>query len=121
MTTNALDTTLAYFAAWTGGDFEAALRYVSPDIVCDAPPGSISGTEEFREFMGPFAGSLTSSKLLAAFGDQNTALIMYDTGTIQVADAPGAELHTVVDGTITSIKIIFDRLPFVQARSGQTG
>lgn len=112
----ALDTTLAYFDAWTGGNFEAALRHVAPDIVCDGPPGTLTGIDAFRAFMGPFAGSLVSSKLLAAYGDDRSALIMYDAATTLVPDAPGAELHTVVDGTIANIKIIFDRLPFIEAR-----
>ena len=113
----ALDTTISYFNAWTSGNFDQAIRYLSPAIVCNTPVGTITGSEAFRGFMGPFAGSLTSSKLLAAFGDENTALIMYDSATTIVADAPGAELHTVVDGSITSITIIFDRQPFQEARS----
>lgn len=58
----------------------------------------------------------TSSQLLAAFGDEDTALVMYDTSTRPVADAPGAELVTVRDGRIVRMKIIFDRLPFDAAR-----
>lgn len=120
MSTSALDTTLAYFTAWTGGDFDRALQYVSPEIVCRAPAGMITGRDAFRAFMGPFAGSLVSSELLAAFGDEHTALIMYDTSTQLVGNAPGAELHTVVEGMITAITIIFDRQPFVEARAGRT-
>lgn len=113
---SALDVSLAYFNAWTGGDFEEAVRHVSPDVVCDTPNGMLTGIEAFRGFMGPFAGSLVTSKLLAAYGDDHHALIMYDAGTTLVADAPGAELHTVTDQLITAIKIIFDRQPFVEAR-----
>lgn len=121
MTTSALDTSLAYYNAWTGGDFQAALGYISPGINCSTPAGAVTGITAFEGFMGPFAASLTSSKLLAAFGDEHTALIMYDAGTVLVGDAPGAELHTVADGRITSIKIIFDRQPFVEARSREQG
>lgn len=117
MTVSALDTTVNYFTAWTGGDFDKALQYVSPEIVCRAPAGMITGIDAFRAFMGPFARSLLSSELLAAFGDENTALIMYDASTQLVQNAPGAELHTVTDGLITSITIIFDRQPFVEARA----
>lgn len=117
MTVNALDTTINYFTAWTGGDFDKALQYVSGDVVCKGPAGVITGTEAFRAFMGPFAGSLVSAELLAAFGDEHSALIMYDASTQLVDNAPGAELHTVVDGVITVITIIFDRQPFVEARA----
>ncbi|QGN34583.1 nuclear transport factor 2 family protein [Microlunatus sp. Gsoil 973] len=117
MISTTLQTTLDYFNAWTGGDFEAALTYISPEISCQTPNGPIAGLPSFRGFMEPFARSLVAARLLAAFGDERTALIMYDTRTRLVDGAPGAELHTVSDGLITSIKIIFDRQPFVEARA----
>lgn len=113
----ALQVALAYHEAWTGGDFERAMTYVSPDIVCQAPPGPVTGAEEFRAFMGPFASTLRSSRLLAAYGDDDHALLMYDTETPVVASAPGAEWLTVADGRIVSMRIVFDRLPFERARS----
>jgi hypothetical protein len=66
--------------------------------------------------MGPFVQMVTGSALIAAFGDDRTALLMYDTGTVPVPGAPGAELITVADGTISQLRIIFDRLPFDAAR-----
>jgi len=116
-TTTALDISRAHFRAWTGGDFDAAMTYIAPDIVCHTPGGTLTGADSYAEFMGPFAGMLSSAELLAAYGDDNRALIIYDTVTAAVDDAPGAELHTVADGRITELKIIFDRLPFAQARA----
>lgn len=116
----ALRVSRAYFDAWTGGDFPAALHYIAPDIVCRTPGGPVEGAEAFAAFMGPFAGMLQHAELLAGYGDDRTALIMYDTATALVDDAPGAELHTVVDGMITAITIIFDRLAFAQARGEAT-
>ena len=112
----ALQTALAYHQTWTSGDFELAMTYVASDIVCEAPSGRLNGAEAFREFMGPFAQILTSSRLLAAFGDDETAVVMYDTDTVPVKDAPGAECLTVTDGKIRHLRIIFDRLPFEAAR-----
>lgn len=112
----ALQVTLEYFRTWTGGDFEAAMSLIAPEIVCHTPAGELTGAAAFADFMGPFAGMLRSAELLAGYGDENTAVIIYDAVTPAVADAPGAELHTVVDGRISRIKIIFDRLPFAQAQ-----
>lgn len=112
----ALATAVAYFQAWTGGDFEQAMTYVADDIVCQAPAGRLEGAEAFRAFMGPFSQIVTRAELLAAFGDDTTAVLIYDTDTVSVKDAPGAECHTVVDGRITHIRIIFDREPFTEAR-----
>jgi ketosteroid isomerase-like protein len=113
----ALDVALAYHRAWTGHDFEAAMQYLADDIVCQSPGGPIEGAEAFRGFMEPFSKILLESALVSAFGDASTALLMYDTRTVPVADAPGAELLTVHDGRITHLRIIFDRLPFTQARA----
>lgn len=112
----ALETALSYHRAWTSGDFELAMTHVSPDIVCQAPAGRLQGAEAFRGFMGPFAQTLTRSQLVAAFGDEHTAVLFYDTDTVPVLDAPGAECLTVADGKITHMRIIFDRLPFDAAR-----
>jgi ketosteroid isomerase-like protein len=112
----ALQVALAYYQAWTSHDFEQAMTYMAEDIVCQAPAGRLAGTEAFRGFMGPFVQMVTGSALIAAFGDDRTALLMYDTGTVPVPEAPGAELITVADGTISQLRIIFDRLPFDAAR-----
>jgi ketosteroid isomerase-like protein len=103
---------LAYFEAWTGKDMDGAMRFVADDIVCDAPAGRITGAAAYREFLAPFAGTLTGSSLIAAFGDDEQAVIVYDTSSPRVASAPGAECVTVVDGRITYSRFIFDRLPF---------
>lgn len=116
----ALHTALAYHRAWTSGDFEQAMTHVADDIVCQAPAGRLDGAEAFRGFMGPFAQILTSSRLVAAFGDDQTAVVVYDTDTVPVTDAPGAECLTVTDGKIRHMRIIFDRLPFDAARRRST-
>ena len=117
----ALETSLAYYEAWTGHDFDRAMTYIADDIVCRAPAGEIRGAEAFRAFMGPFSGILTRSGLIAAFGDDTTALMIYDADTQLVQDAPGAECHTVRDGRIVHIRIVFDRLPFEAARRAAAG
>ena len=112
----ALEISLAYYRAWTGKDLDRAMTYVADDVVCDAPAGRIEGAEAFRAFMEPFSQILTRDELTAAFGDERTSLLMYDTDTVPVSHAPGAECHTVDDGKITRVTIIFDRQPFTEAR-----
>lgn len=112
----ALETTLAYFEAWTNHDFDRALTHVADDVVCHTPAGRLDGAPALRAFMEPFSRIVTRSALVAAFGDEDTAVVMYDTATVPVPDAPGAEHHTVRDGRITAIRIVFDRLPFETAR-----
>jgi hypothetical protein len=124
MTTNtdspALRTALAYHHAWTSHDLDTAMSYIADDIVCDAPAGRLEGAAAYRSFMGPFVRILTRSTLIAAFGDDTTALIMYDTQTVPVTSAPGAECVTVSAGKITHSRFIFDRTPFDAARQAAT-
>ncbi|MBV8087778.1 MAG: nuclear transport factor 2 family protein [Chloroflexi bacterium] len=114
----ALQVSLAYYEAWTSHDFERAMTYIADDVVCQAPAGELRGADAFRGFMGPFTEILTRASLIAAFADDEKALLMYDADTRPVRDAPGAECHTVRDGKIVHIRIIFDRLPFEIVRRG---
>jgi hypothetical protein len=116
-TSPALQTALAYYQAWTGHDLDKAMRYIADDIVCDAPAGRLEGATAYRGFMGPFVQILRGATLIAAFGDEHTALIMYGTETVPVPSAPAAECVTVTDGKITHSRFIFDRAPFDAARS----
>jgi hypothetical protein len=66
--------------------------------------------------MEPFSHIVTRAELLAAYGDDDIAVLIYDTDTVPVPAAPGAERITVRAGKIVHIRIIFDRLPFEMAR-----
>jgi ketosteroid isomerase-like protein len=112
----ALQVALAYYQAWTSKDIDAAMRHLAEDVVCDAPAGRIEGVQAYRQFLGPFAEMLIDSELLAAFGDETKAVLVYDTRTPPVASGPGAECLTVRDGKIVHNRFIFDRLPFEAAR-----
>jgi ketosteroid isomerase-like protein len=119
-TSPALRIALAYYQAWTSHDLDKAMSYIADDMVCDAPAGRLAGAAAYRGFMGPFVQILTRSELLAAFGDKQTALIMYGTETVPVKSAPRAECVTVTDGKITYSRFIFDRAPFDAARQTAT-
>lgn len=84
----ALEVARDYFQAWTRHDFDTAMTYVSDDIVCQAPAGELTGAEAFRGFMEPFSRLLTRADLVAAFGDDTTAVLIYDTETLPVPHAP---------------------------------
>jgi len=112
----ALGVALAYYQAWSNKDLDLALSYVANDVVCDAPAGRIVGMDAYREFLAPFVQMLINSQMIAAFGDEERALVMYNTQTALVDNAPGAECVTVQDGKITYSRFIFDRAPFDAAR-----
>ncbi|MCD4853769.1 nuclear transport factor 2 family protein [Arthrobacter sp. AK01] len=112
----AVEIGVAYHRAWTNGDLDSAAEHLAESVTCHAPSGTFNGRAAVRAFMEPFAASLTSSRLLAVHGQDNEAILMYDTASRAVQSAPGAELYRVQDGQIVEIHIIFDRLPFALAR-----
>jgi hypothetical protein len=116
-TSPALQTALAYFQAWTSHDLDQAMSYIAGDIVCDAPAGRLEGADAYRGFLAPFVQILAGATMIAAFGDDQTALVMYDTQTVPVKSAPGAEYVTIRDGKITYSRLVFDRAPFDAARN----
>ncbi|AGZ39020.1 nuclear transport factor 2 family protein [Actinoplanes friuliensis] len=118
-TSPALKVALAHHRAWTAKDLDLAMSYLADAFVCDAPAGRLGSRDAYREFLTPFSRMLISSTLIAGFGDQEQALIMYDTTTPLVASGPGAECLTVRDGLITYSRFLFDRLPFEQARQAR--
>ncbi|MEH1129008.1 nuclear transport factor 2 family protein [Micromonospora sp. CPCC 206061] len=113
----ALQIALAYHEAWAGKDLDRAMSYIAEDVVCDAPAGRIEGAEAYRAFMAPFVQMLHDATMIAAFGDEEIALVMYDTATVPVPSAPGAECVTVKDGKITYSRFLFDRAPFQAAQA----
>ena len=115
-TSPALEVALAYYRAWTNKELDKAMSYIAEDIVCEAPAGRIEGAAAYRAFMAPFIEMLVSSNIIAAFGDEQTALVMYDTETIPVKSAPGAECVSVREGKISHSRFVFDRAPFEAAR-----
>jgi hypothetical protein len=116
----ALSVAMAYYRAWTGKDVDGAMAHVADDVVCEAPTGRIEGVEGLRQFMAPFAQMLTGSEVIAAFGDDTTAVLVYNPHTTLVRDAPSAECFTVGDGRVVHSLLIFDRTPFDAARRRAT-
>ena len=112
----ALQVALAYHRAWAGKDLEGAMSYIADDIVCDAPPGRLDGAEAYRDFLAPLVRMLIAAEMIAAYGDDDRALVMYDTRTTLVESGPGAEYVTVRNGKIIYSRFVFDRAPFDAAR-----
>jgi SnoaL-like domain len=117
--TESVEVALAYHRAWAGKDLDLAMSFIAPDIVCDAPAGRITGAEGYRAFLAPFVQMLVRTDLIAAYGDEERAVVVYDTETTLVPSGPAAECVTVRDGTIVYSRFIFDRLPFEAARQAR--
>ncbi|MGH3234144.1 MAG: nuclear transport factor 2 family protein, partial [Streptosporangiaceae bacterium] len=84
----ALATALAYHQAWTSKDIDRAMGHVADEIVCEAPGRRVAGAAAYRQFLAGFAQQLTGVEVIASFGDDRTAVLMYYPRTAAVTDAP---------------------------------
>jgi limonene-1,2-epoxide hydrolase len=110
----------AFTAAWTRHDMAAAARYVAADVVFDGPFAHLTGAEAYLEGLAAFARHVTGMRLLAAFGDDDQALIMYELTTDPFGTIRGAERFAVRDGRIQTDLLTFDSHPIRQAREAAT-
>jgi hypothetical protein len=111
----ALQVALAYYGAWAGKDLDSAMEWIADGIVCDAPAGRIEGAEAYRGFLLSFFKLLKRAELMASFGDDETALLLYDNETVPVPSAPSAAHFTVEGAKITRLRFVFDRVPYEAA------
>jgi hypothetical protein len=107
----------AYVNAITNRNVDAIIAISADDVICTSPMGRISGTEAFRGFHSGFARMLKKATVLAAYGDDEQAVIVYDAETQPVPSAVTAEIIKVRNGKIASTDVIFDATPFAGYRA----
>ena len=113
----AVDTAVAYFRAWTGGDIKKAEQYFADTLVCDAPrAGHVEGAATYKRVLEDFMKLVTGGTLIAAFGDDSSAMLYYEIESTMVKKTPIAEYVKVKDGKITYVRILFDQTPWHAAR-----
>ncbi len=118
MTNTAYDTVQKYHQAWTSGDVDAAMEYVSDQISCRAPGVDLDGKDAYRGFIGGFAPMLTGIEDIAEFADGDRVALFYYPQTASTATTPAAEYFTVSEGKITESVLIFDRLSYGPPEQG---
>lgn len=117
-TSTAAKAAVAYFEAWTTGDLDTAMPLVADDIVFTAPGvGPAQGAEAFRAFTERFLGMLKVATLIAAFGDDDRAVLFYETQTHPVPVSFVAEYLQFEDGKVASTHFVFDTAPYAAAAS----
>jgi ketosteroid isomerase-like protein len=100
----------AYYTAWTAGDFDEMMKWVSDDVVCETPSGLLAGARSFRKFWVDFVTrSVKQVELIALFGDIDSAVILYSCDLACAADQHVAELIRIRNGKISHSLMIYDR------------
>jgi len=104
------DLARAFTEAWTSRDMDTAARYIADDVVFDGPLGHTVGKKAYIEGLNGIAQAvaLTGVKIIATFGDDSQALIMYELLTGRFGALTCAKLFTIRDGTIQTDRLTFD-------------
>ena len=91
----ALQVAKTYVEAIARKDVDTIISVSADDVVCTSPIGQITGAERFRGFHGGFARMVKTVTILATYGDDQQAVVVYSADTHPVADAIVAELLKV--------------------------
>jgi ketosteroid isomerase-like protein len=110
---NPLSTVQAYHQAWTNGDIDEALTYVSDDVVCFAPDKDVTTKADWRDYLGSFVPMLTGTPEHTRMTDGARVALWYYPQTAATTTTLASELFTVREGQITEIRLAFDRLGYI--------
>jgi hypothetical protein len=110
---------LAFTEAWTSHDLATAAGYVAADVVFDGPLAHLTGFEAYMDGLARFARAVTGLHVIAALGDDDQSLIMYEVTTGPFGTLRCAECFTVKDGKIQTDTLTFDTFAFRKAAGAQ--
>jgi hypothetical protein len=115
-----LEVPLAFTEAWTSHDMATAASYLPEEVLFEGPINRSTSARAYIEGLSAFARHVTGMKVLAALGDDEQALIMYDVTTGHERSGAGtltcAEHLTVREGKIERDKLTFDTYPVRKAQ-----
>ena len=103
-----LDVAIALTKAWTSRDMTTAARYVDENVVFDGPMQQSKGAKPYLDGLTRLGNEVTDLQLIAAFGDDEQALLMYDLVTTSYGTLTCAKYLLVKDGKVRHDKLTFD-------------
>lgn len=103
----------AYHQAWTGGDVDRALTFVSDAVRCSAPDENVTTKTAWRDYLAGFVPMLTGAPVHARMADGDRVALWYFPQTALTTTTLASELFTVRGGQIVEIRLAFDRLGYV--------
>ncbi|MBU3689658.1 MAG: hypothetical protein B7C54_00285 [Acidimicrobiales bacterium mtb01] len=113
----ALQIAIEYFDAWRDHRHDDAMKVVADDVVSETPFGPIHGADALRDSEAQFAPMLQGATLVASYGDDTTALLLYYTHTHPAPNVLSAKCFEITGGKITAIKALFDTGAFANANA----
>ena len=114
-----LEVALAFTKAWSTHDLATAASYVADDIVFDGPLQQSTGAKAYFEGLAKLSEQVTGLLLIAAYGDADKALLMYDLSTTSFGTLSCAKCLTIShDGKIQRDKLVLDSAKMRQPGHG---
>jgi len=114
-----VEVAVAFTRAWTSHDIAAAAQYVADDVVFEGPMTQTTGARAYLEALSRFAATVTGMQMIAALGNDEGAMIMYEVETGQAGVLRAGEHFVIGEGQIQSDMLVFDTHKVRQARSAQ--
>src|SRR5258708_11203153 len=109
---------LAFTKAWTSHDRATAAAYVAEDVAFEGPMTQTTGAKSYVEGLSRFARTVTGMRMIAALGDDERAMIMYEVQTGPAGALRAAEHFVIRDGLIKSDMLVFDTHKLRPPQSG---
>jgi len=104
----ALEIATVFTEAWTTGDMTTAAGLVAKDVVFEGPLQQSTGADPYLEGLTRLARDVQGLRMIATFGDEDQALLMYDLMTRPYSTLTCAKHLTIRDGKIVRDKLTFD-------------
>ncbi|MFB4317793.1 nuclear transport factor 2 family protein [Actinomadura sp. 21ATH] len=115
----AVDVATVFIKAFGTGDMATVTECLAEDVVFQSPRVRLEGAEAVTAAIGRFAQVVTGVDIIAALGDAEQAMVVYNMrtgpfGTLRTVD------HLVVrDGKIVSDVVVFDTYEMRKAEETQ--
>ena len=115
-----VDVLVAFTQAWTGHDMPGAASFVAENVVYDGPVNHLTGAGAYLQALDRFAQAVTGLDIVAAFGDDEQAVIMYQVSTGSFGTLACGERVTVREGKIETDLLAFDTFAIRTAQAAGT-
>lgn len=103
-----LDVALAFTKAWTSHDLDRAAQYLADEVIFDGPLQQSTGKTPYLEGLKKLSEAVERVEILAAFGDDEKALLMYDLYTGPFGKLTCAKCLEIREGRIERDTLAFD-------------